>query len=332
LEQLTSSPKGVTMSRAFFQLLLMQLLIAALCVVLQPAQAKVILEPKDTLSVKANVPVYVWHDTRVRPKALVLAIHGLTMHGKVFEATARYLASQKFLVAAPDLRGYGSWYEKDSHCKTDYATVEKDLVEVAGALRKANPGVPLFVAGESLGGTAALRLAAHHPELVDGMILSAPALRYRSHFGVRGVVQIAMLATNPTRRIDTTPYVQYFSNDERIQEEELTDPLRKKRMGLGELISSCRFMSNSIGCVDDVPVDMPVLIMQGSDDKMVKPDSIALLEKKLKSEHRTVRWFPKHGHILLETAHVDKETLDTVSAWLKDNCEMRTSRTTAMAR
>jgi hypothetical protein len=73
------------------------------------------------------------------------------------------------------------------------------------------------------------------------------------------------------------------------------------------------------------------LIMQGSEDRMVKPNSIELLEHQLKSERRTVRWIPKHGHILLETAHVDGETLDTVSTWLNDNCDVRTTAITACA-
>lgn len=306
------------MSRTFFQLIIFNLLVATLCAGFQPAFAN-------------DVPVYVWHDSHVRPKAIVLAIHGLTMHGKTFEATAKHLSKQKFLVAAPDLRGYGSWYKKDERCSAEYSAIEKDLVQIAESLRARYSGAPLFVAGESLGGTAAIRLAAHHPELVDGMILSAPALRYRSHFGLRGVVQIAMLATNPARRIDTTHYVQYFSNDQRIKQEELSDPLRKKRMGLGELIASCLFMSNSVGCIDAIPVDMPVLIMQGSEDQMVKTDSIKLLERRLKSDNRTICWLPRHGHILLETAHVDRETLDTVSSWLQENCETRTARATAMA-
>lgn len=312
------------MLRIFKLHIFIPLLLAALAAGFEPAWAKVVQKDNDVVAVKSQLPVYVWHDTRVKPKAVVLAIHGLTMHGKVFDVTARHLAAEKFLVAAPDLRGYGSWVKKDARCTTEYGAAEKDLVEVAKALREAYPGIPLFVAGESLGGTAALRLAAHHAELVDGMILSAPALRYRSHFGLRGVLQVAMLATNPRRRIDTSKYVRYFSNDQVIREEELADPLRKNRMGLGELISSCVYMSNSARCVDEVPDDMPVLIMQGERDEMVKRQAVELLEKKLRTSKRSVCWLEGKGHILLETAHVDKKTLSTVTSWLRANCKMRT--------
>jgi acylglycerol lipase len=318
------------MLRRFSALVLVGLLQAALAAGLaMPAAGKVVRQDHALGATTAQVPVYLWQDTRVRPQAMVLAIHGLTMHGKVFDATARHLASQRMLVAAPDLRGYGAWYAKDSKCKAKYATVEQDLVQVARSLRESHPGVPLFVAGESLGGTVAVRLAGQHPELVDGLILSAPALRYRGHVNVRTVAKLALLAVNPTRRLDTSDYIRYFSNDSRITEEVHNDPLRRKRMGLGELIASCLYMSGSAQFVDSIPVDMPVLVMQGQEDQMIKRTAVELLERKLKSSKRTIHWLPQRGHILLETAHVDKETLDTLSGWLRANCAMRTSRTTA---
>ena len=307
------------MLRIFKSLIFAYSLTAALAAGFQPASAKV-----DVAS-KSQLPVYVWHQVaHGRPQALVLAIHGLTMHGTTFETMAKHLAARNFLVAAPDLRGYGSYYKKNARCTAEYGASEKDLSEIAQRLRQAYPGVPLFVAGESLGGTVALRLSAHHPELVDGMILSAPALRYRSHFGLRSAMQVAMLVTNPTRRLDTSKYVQYFSNDETIREEELADPLRRTRMGLGELISSCRFMSKTAACLDEVPPDMPVLIMQGDQDAMVKREAVQLLEKKLKTPKRSVCWLGGKGHILLETSHVDQQTLNTVTTWLQQNCHMRT--------
>lgn len=296
------------------------------------AEAKVVRHDNDALAQKFHLPVYVWSDSKLRPKAMVLAVHGLSMHGTVFDATARHLAAQHFLVAAIDLRGYGKWYQRDAHSKASYRASEQDLVAVAAAMREGHPGIPLFLIGESLGGTVAVRVAARHSELVDGLVLSAPALRYHQHLGIGTVGKVALLATNPTRKIDLSNYINtYFSNEERVTKEALADPLMRKRLGIGELISSCRFMSGSAQCISEIPVDMPVLMMQGKQDRMVKAESIELLEKKLKSSKRTVRWFPERGHILLETAHVHPETLEAVSSWLEMNCTMRTSRTTASA-
>jgi alpha-beta hydrolase superfamily lysophospholipase len=314
------------MSRLAIQALLTASLIISSQAAFNSVQAKVVRRDQSAVAQRTQVPVYVWADQSTRPKAMVLAIHGLAMHGTMFDTVGRHLAAQKILVAAPDLRGYGQWFEHDENCKAEYHGSEQDLARVARELRNIYPGIPLFVAGESLGGTVAVRLAAKHPELVDGLILSAPALKHHHRVGPRTFVQFALLAINPARKIDVSNYIQaYFSDETKISQEGLADPLVKKRMSLGELYSSCRFMSSAVDCVEAIPVDMPVLIMQGKKDRMVKASSVKLLEKKLKSGNRTVCWFAERGHILLETKHAHKETLDTVSTWVSENCAMRTA-------
>src|SRR6185369_13421328 len=43
------------------------------------------------------------------------------------------------------------------------------------AIHRANPGLPVFVLGESMGGAIALRATAMYPDLVQGLISSVPA-------------------------------------------------------------------------------------------------------------------------------------------------------------
>lgn len=317
------------MSRDHIYLLFLQMLLSvALTAGFSPAQAKVLRSEQGACASEAATPVYVWADPQVRPRAMVLAIHGLAMHGTMFDAFARHLAARKVLVAAPDLRGYGKWHQHDEHCTAAYRESERDIVRIATQLRESNPDIPLFLAGESLGGTVALRIAASNPDLIDGLILSAPAVRHHHRVGLRTIAQVARLAVNPRRKIDVSNYIgNYFSEDETISREGLSDPLVRKQLTIGELVSSCRFMANAAHSIERIPVDMPVLVMQGREDQMVKASSVKLLESKLRSTKRTVCWFENRGHILLETAHVKQDTLDTVSSWLNNNCRMRTVST-----
>lgn len=319
------------MSRQFFDLLVSTLFCSLLLAA--PSDCKNVVRDKDPVIRKCQTPVYIWSEHNTKPRAMVLAIHGLALHGTIFDTTARHLANQNILVAAPDLRGHGGWINRQPHAKAQYTASEQDLVTIAKALREAHPGVPLFVLGESLGGTAAIRLAGKHPDLVDGLVLSAPALRYYRHVVDRHtVMQLAQLAAHPARGISVANYIHYFSNDEKIRAEQIADPLLRKRMGVGELLSSCRFMSNAAACVDDIPSDMPVLVMQGRHDQMVKQSSVDLLDRKLKSKDKRVCWFPQAGHILLETKHVRPEALNTVSGWLHENSvDARTTHATATA-
>jgi esterase/lipase len=78
---------------------------------------------------------------------------------------------------------------------------------------------------------------------------------------------------------------------------------------------------------------MPVLVIQGSKDRMVCSNAVMLLLQKMHSQDQTVRWFSDRGHLLLETSYVRPETLDTLNDWLdghmKKNPIAKTAQTAA---
>ncbi|HZQ32897.1 MAG TPA: alpha/beta hydrolase [Mycobacterium sp.] len=97
----------------------------------------------------------------------VLAIHGLTGHGKRWRTLAtRHLAD--LAVAAPDLIGHGrsTW---DAPW-----TIDANVAALA-ALLDSDGGRPVVVMGHSFGGAIALGLAAARPDLVEGLVLLDPA-------------------------------------------------------------------------------------------------------------------------------------------------------------
>ena len=98
----------------------------------------------------------------------LLAVHGLTGHGRRWETVAtRHLP--EFTVAAPDLIGHGrsSWAAP--------WTLEANTAAL-GALLDADAEGPVVVAGHSFGGAVALSLAAQRPDLIAGLVLLDPAV------------------------------------------------------------------------------------------------------------------------------------------------------------
>lgn len=100
--------------------------------------------------------------------ARVLAIHGLTGHGKRWESLfTRHLPDVPAI--APDLLGHGrsSW---DAPW-----TIEANVAALA-ALVDAEADGPVVVVGHSFGGAIALNLAAQRPDLIKGLVLLDPAV------------------------------------------------------------------------------------------------------------------------------------------------------------
>jgi lipase len=95
---------------------------------------------------------------------LVLALHGLTGHGRRWEELAvGHLPEVRMI--APDLRGHG---RSTSLPPWTFETVVEDVAALLDG--------PALVVGHSFGGTVAVRLAVRYPELVRGLVLLDPAV------------------------------------------------------------------------------------------------------------------------------------------------------------
>jgi lipase len=97
----------------------------------------------------------------------VLAIHGVTGHGRRWQPLARHLP--EITVAAPDLLGHGrsSW--------TAPWTIDANVAALASLLDE-QADSPVLVVGHSFGGAVALHLAASRPDLVGSLVLLDPAI------------------------------------------------------------------------------------------------------------------------------------------------------------
>jgi lipase len=98
----------------------------------------------------------------------ILAVHGLTGHGRRWETLANQHLPE-FAIVAPDLLGHG---------RSSYAapwTIEANVSALA-ALLDADAAGPVTVVGHSFGGAVTLSLAAARPDLVAAVVLLDPAV------------------------------------------------------------------------------------------------------------------------------------------------------------
>ncbi|QKT08077.1 alpha/beta fold hydrolase [Gordonia sp. X0973] len=100
-----------------------------------------------------------------RGAPVVVALHGLTGHGRRWAQLARDLPDHR--IVAPDLLGHGnsSWCPPWSYAAH---------LDALGPVLTAQGG-PVTLVGHSFGGALALRLAERHPERVRALILLDPA-------------------------------------------------------------------------------------------------------------------------------------------------------------
>jgi acylglycerol lipase len=332
------------------------------CALGSPALAEVERDDSPQLEGLNHRRVYEWKDTELKPKAVAIAVHGLVLHGGVYDKLARELAGQGFVVVAPDLRGYGRWCpdqkskprnpeqqqldnatvipldgilpeepieQSCSSCKStltkssagiSYEKSYHDLKDLVKAVRNHYPALPLYVIGESLGAGMALHLASDMPQSIDGIVLSSPAIKRRVYMEPRMVMDLTVMMLSPSKTVDVSPYIRRFaSEDPQVADTALQDPLVRKKMKMVDLLKTSQLIKGNIRFASKIPEDMPVLIIQGDRDRMLKSNGVVTLLSQLRSSDQTVRWFPGKGHLLLETPHIMPETIETVSLWLENH-------------
>lgn len=298
-------------------------LLATLPELILDAQKKaldIVLEDSPDLAKGLKTPCYKWQDKNQEPRGAVLLIHGFPAHGKVYDNLARKLAAEGMVVYAPDMRGLGRAYTSGLATQLDYVdgSSDNDLAVLAKRIRDENPGLPLMVGGESMGGVFSIRLAALHPEMVDGLILSGAAIKNVPHYMGLGPQALRNLI-NPNRKIDFSNQIRrFFSDDPRIIDDLMRDPLVRKRFDIQEL-TQCRAVArDTVPLVGRIKEDVPVLLLQSVND-MQTPyrRSMRVYDHELRSKDFTPVIFPPRGHILIESPYMHKDVEDTVLNWIR---------------
>src|SRR4030095_15147 len=202
---------------------------------------------------KLKIPTYEWMPANVPPRAIVVAIHGLTLHGRRYRVLARMLAANNVGVVALDMRGVGRCHfddkkqfttADDDKTRVNHEKSYEDIVQLAKLIKGKYPGLKLLLMGESLGCTFCVRMAAEHPELTDAILLSAPAVRVNSkmYFGHGTALRGVRAVFTPSHEIKLHSLFEYLvSNRQEVANEMIDDPLIVKELSLKALLSTDKF-------------------------------------------------------------------------------------------
>ncbi|HTR83888.1 MAG TPA: alpha/beta fold hydrolase [Reyranella sp.] len=273
----------------------------------------------DTAYVAADgtsLPLAVWPAADGKePKAIILGLHGFGDYRNAFEKPADTWSKAGITTYAYDQRGFGQSPTRNRWPGTD--TLADDAMAVVTLLHRKYPGVPLYVAGESMGGAVAL-VAADRGMVSDGLILSAPAVRSRESLGpfVTGGVWVfthlmPWMPAGPTS-IDFEP-----TDDPKTIEKLQKDPLmlRQPRFDMGAGLLDLM----DAGCAAAENIHEPYLLMHGLADRIVPDgpvkDAITIMPVRPDSK---LAFYKKGHHLLMRDKEGATVSRDVV-AWMTNH-------------
>lgn len=275
----------------------------------------------------SEAPCLSWLNPLGKPKAIILCVHGLGLHSGSYEQFGKAMSQRGYAVYAVDVRGFGSWMAAKGREKCDFKHCTDDIVSTLNVLRMANPNVPVYLLGESMGGAIALDVASEHPALINGLISAVPAAE-RFNTG-RTDFKVFMHLLTGNRKVNVEKsVVDRATADPALREEWSEDPLGRMDLSAKELMQFQAFMNDNHDRAKKID-RLPVLIVQGGKDKLVKAEGTKELFEKLATQDKNLAMVNGAEHLVYEEGQFSKEVLDLTDNWIKQRLPARDGQPTS---
>jgi len=248
------------------------------------------------------------------PSSLVCLVHGLGEHSGRYAHLAEYLTRSGFGVLIIDLRGHGASQGLRGHTPSMEAFMA-DLDLLVGEAERRYTGLPCFLYGHSLGGLLVLNYVLRRKPHLAGVIVTGPGLRSSLEEQKLKLAAARLLgAFFPTLSMSSGLIQEHLSRDRQVVKLYRDDPLVHDRATLA--------MSNH--CLGSIPwvfshaseFSLPLLIMQGKEDKLVYPQGSVEFTKLVSTDCTLKLWDGLYHEIHNEP---EKEAvLAYLVAWLEE--------------
>lgn len=250
-----------------------------------------------------------------QPKAAVAIVHGLAEHSGRYEHVAQRLVAAGYATYALDLRGHGRSDGRRVFVRSADEHVH-DVKRFLERVREREAGRPMFVLGHSMGGLiVTLMLTADAPDL-RGAVLSGAALRStrRSARLLQGLVRLLgrLLPRLPLARLDSADVSRDPAVVQRYDDDPLVFSGRMPAATARALILAGREIAPEMESIT-----LPILILHGSEDALVDPESSRQLYERVSSRDKALKVYEGLYHEILNEPEQDQVMADIV-AWLDE--------------
>ncbi|XP_060194821.1 caffeoylshikimate esterase-like [Lycium barbarum] len=255
-------------------------------------------------------------------RGLVGMIHGYTSESSwLFELNAVALAKAGFFACALDLQGHG-YSEGSPGYIPNIQPVIQDCIQYFDSARVDHPELPAFLYGESLGGAIATLICLRQKTVWNGLILSGPMFgvsqKYKPVWPLEKLLPLAAFIAPSWRIVITKPPASKSYKEEWKKKVVLKSPNRlasqKPPAATAlELLKVCEYIQRN-----SHELEVPLLILQGGDDKVCDPEAAKFVYKSAGSNDKTMKIYPGMGHQLIGEPNESVELVfNTIRSWIE---------------
>jgi alpha-beta hydrolase superfamily lysophospholipase len=254
------------------------------------------------------------------PRAALLIVHGLAEHSGRYGNVVNHFVPLGYAVYGIDHFGHGKSDGTRVYVKRfdDYTNTLKVYFD---KIRGSQPGKPIFLVGHSMGGLiTAMYLLDHQAELA-GAVLSGPAVKipeYVTPFILfMGKMLSALIPKYGLLPLDANG----VSRDPDVVQAYVSDPLVYRGKATARLAAEMLKAMQAI-TAQAARITLPILILQGSADRLVNPTGAQMLYDAVSSVDKEIRIYDGFYHEVFNEPEHDKVLRD-VETWLEAHLRSR---------
>ena len=247
------------------------------------------------------------------PLAVLLVVHGLAEHSGRYGNVVDYFVPRGYAVCALDHRGHGKSEGLRGHVER-FSYYVTDLKTYFDIVRAEYGDKKIFLVGHSMGAMIATSYAVRHQDGLAGLLLSGVGLKPGASISPVLIPVVRLLSALLPKLGVTVLDASTICQDKAVVEAYVNDPLvyrgkTRARMG-AELLKTIRELPR------EAPrINLPVLIMHGTSDRLCDPEGSRMLHEAVSSEDKTLKFYDGFYHEILNEPDRD-QVLGDMAAWL----------------
>ncbi|MDH5676369.1 MAG: lysophospholipase [Myxococcales bacterium] len=257
-------------------------------------------------------------------RATLIIVHGTVDHSGYYDDLGRALAAEGVAVVAQDMRGWGL-SDGESYYFHDRTRFVADVVALQQRLDADAPFAGVkhrFLLGKSIGGLVTAYTVLAHPTMFSGLVGLSGAYGLDPAVGIPPAPVVSLLRVL-ARLLPKLPVRRLFDDRMLIRDPAALAALRsdpwfnRGRLRLG-------YVAEMLGCNGDLPLrvgelHLPMLMMWGSDDRVVTRAGHELMAQKSASTDATFKVYEGGLHNLLQEPDLGPVVIRDVVHWILEH-------------
>jgi alpha-beta hydrolase superfamily lysophospholipase len=274
-------------------------------------------EKDNFINGKDRIKLYYRQYTAENEKARLVIVHGLGEHSGRYRNVVEPLLSEGLSIWVIDHRGHGRSGGPRGHVR-HFGDYIEDLKECVLLARRDLPEKrKLFMLGHSMGGLIALHFAIRHPDLIDNLIISSPALGVTAEVPpIKLLLGKIMSVVWPGLKFNNELDATKISHDSGVVEAYQKDPLVHDRV-------SARWVTEFFNAMDTAnrsvkKLNVPILMQVAGDDHLTNAASSKNFFDGLSVDDKTLHVYDGLYHECYNETEGERGTvLNHLVAWVK---------------